>query len=154
MVRGLYTAWSGMVNEMNRMDVMTNNLANADTNGYKKEGATSQTFDEQRAVKIKDQSDMGLPKRLGGMYPGVKIGETYTDYSQGSIQVTDSQYDVALDGDGFFAISFTNKNGETSVKYTRDGAFTVNTQGYLVTKDGDYVLKQAGAENTDPAANN
>ena len=61
---------------------------------------------------------------------------------------------MALDGDGFFAISFTNKNGETSVKYTRDGAFTVNTQGYLVTKDGDYVLNQAGAENTDPAANN
>ena len=154
MVKGLYTAWSGMINEMNRMDVMTNNLANADTNGYKKEGATSQTFDEQLAVKIKDQSDMGLPKRLGGMYPGVKIGETYTDYSQGSFQVTDSQYDVALDGDGFFFFFFTNKNGETSVKYTRDGAFTVNTQGYLVTKDGDYVLNQAGAENTDPAANN
>ena len=80
MVKGLYTAWSGMVNEMNRMDVMTNNLANADTNGYKKEGATSQTFDEQLAVKIKDQSEpMGMPRRLGGMYPGVKIGETYTD---------------------------------------------------------------------------
>ena len=41
MVKGLYTAWSGMINEMNRMDVMTNNLANADTNGYQKEGATS-----------------------------------------------------------------------------------------------------------------
>ena len=78
MVKGLYTAWSGMVNEMNRMDVMTNNLANADTNGYKKEGATSQTFDEQLAVKIKDQSDMGLPRKLGGMYTSVKSGETYT----------------------------------------------------------------------------
>lgn len=154
MVKGLYTAWSGMVNEMNRMDVMTNNLANADTNGYKKEGATSQTFHEQLAVKIKDQSDLNMPVRLGGMYPGVKIGETYTDYSQGSFQVTDSQYDVALDGEGFFAVSFTSKNGETSVKYTRDGAFTVNTQGFLVTKDGDYVLNQAGAENTDPGENN
>ncbi|MBO5246089.1 MAG: flagellar hook-basal body protein [Eubacterium sp.] len=154
MVKGLYTAWSGMVNEMNRMDVMTNNLANADTNGYKKEGATSTTFDEQLAVKIKDQSDMGLPVKLGGMYPGVKIGETYTDYSQGSFKVTDNQYDVALDGAGFFAISFTSKAGETSVKYTRDGAFTVNTQGYLVTKDGDYVLNQAGADNSDPGAEN
>jgi flagellar basal-body rod protein FlgG len=154
MVKGLYSAWSGMVNEMNRMDIMTNNLANADTNGYKKEGATSQTFSEQLAVKIKDQSDNGQPVTLGGMYPGVKIGETYTDYSQGSFQVTDSQYDVALDGDGFFAIAFTNKNGETSVKYTRDGAFTVNTEGYLVTKDGDYVLNQNGADNTDPGAGN
>ncbi len=150
MVKGLYTGWSGMVNEMNRMDIMTNNLANADTNGFKKEGATSQSFDEQLAVKIKDQSDLGLPRRLGGMHPGVKIGETYTDYSQGAFKVTDSQYDVALDGDGFFAISFTNKAGETSVKYTRDGAFTVNTQGLLVTKDGDFVLNQAGADASDP----
>ena len=45
MLKGLYTAWSGMVNEQNRMDVMTNNLANATTTGYKKEGTTSQSFD-------------------------------------------------------------------------------------------------------------
>ena len=58
--------------------------------------------------------------------------------------MTDNETDVALAGNGFFAIAFTNKAGETSVKYTRDGAFTVNTEGYLVTKDGDYVLNQAG----------
>lgn len=154
MVKGLYTAWSGMVNEMNRLDVMTNNLANADTNGYKKEGATSQSFSNQLAVKIKDQSEYGLPKNLGTANLGVKVGETYTDYSQGSFEITDSKYDVALDGDGFFAVSFTSKNGDTSVKYTRDGAFTVNTDGYLVTKDGDYVLNQDGAVNQDPGANN
>ena len=68
--------------------------------------------------------------------------------------MTDSQYDVALDGDGFFAVSFTSKDGVTTAKYTRDGAFTVNTDGYLVTKDGDYVLNQAGAQNGDPGANN
>ena len=45
MVKGLYTAYTGMINEQNRMDVLTNNLANVDTNGYKKEGATSQAFD-------------------------------------------------------------------------------------------------------------
>ncbi len=150
MVKGLYSAWSGMVNEMNQLDVMTNNLANADTNGYKKEGATSQTFDEHLAVKIRDLSDNGLPVRLGTVNPGVMVGETYTDYSQGSFRVTDSQYDVALDGDGFFAVSFTDKEGNTSVKYTRDGAFTVNTEGYLVTKDGDYVLNDAGAMGGDP----
>ena len=154
MVKGLYTAWSGMVNEMNRMDVMTNNLANADTNGYKKEAATSQAFSDRLAVKIKDLSDNGIPKRLGTVNLGVKIGETYTDYSQGSFQITDSKYDVALDGNGFFGIEFTNKEGVSSVKYTRDGAFTVNTEGYLVTKDGDYVLNQAGAESGQPGANN
>ena len=56
MVKGLYTAYTGMVNEQNRMDIMTNNLANASTVGYKKEGSTSQSFNDVLTVKIKDQS--------------------------------------------------------------------------------------------------
>ena len=52
MVKGLYTAYTGMINEQHRMDVLTNNLANANTNGYKKEGATAQAFKEQLALKI------------------------------------------------------------------------------------------------------
>jgi len=154
MVKGLYTAYTGMVNQQNRLDVMTNNLANSATNGFKKEGATSQSFDNVLAVKIKDSSDYNLPKKLGDVTLGVKVGETYTDYSQGSFRVTDNVYDVALDGDGFFAVSFTNKQGETSVKYTRDGAFSVTRDGYLVTKDGDYVLNQAGAMASNPGQAN
>ncbi len=154
MVKGLYTAWTGMVNEMNRMDVITNNLANADTNGYKKEGATAQSFDEQLALKIKDSSSVWKVKDLGGIHMGVKIGETYTDYAQGGFEPTDNKYDFAIDGNGFFAISFTDKQGNTSAKYTRDGAFVVSADGYLRTKDGDYVLNQNGALNGDPNANN
>lgn len=153
MVKGLYTAYTGMINEQKRMDIMTNNLANADTNGYKKEGTTNHSFADTLAIKIKDSSDAYLPKGLGEISLGVHIGETYTDYDQGSFRVTDSKYDVAIAGDGFFGISFTNKQGETSVKYTRDGAFTVNTQGYLVTKDGDYVLNLNGAMNRDGGVN-
>lgn len=140
MVKGLYTAYTGMVNEQRRLDVLSNNLANADTNGYKKEGTTSQTFADELAIKIKDTSDYSIAKKLGTMSMGVHIGETYTDYSQGNFEVTDNSTDFALKGNGFFAISYTDKAGNTSVKYTRDGAFTVNRQGYLVTKDGDYVL--------------
>ena len=51
MVKGLYTAYTGMINQEHRMDVLTNNLANADTNGYKKEGATAQSFDSILAYK-------------------------------------------------------------------------------------------------------
>lgn len=155
MVKGLYTAWTGMVNEMNRLDVITNNLANADTNGYKKEGATAESFETQLAMRIKDSSvPTWRAKRLGDVNMGVKIGETYTDYDQGSFKVTDNKYDCAIDGNGFFAVSFTDKAGNTSVKYTRDGAFTISTDGYLRTKDGDFVLNQNGAQNGDPAANN
>ena len=57
MVKGLYTAYTGMINQEHRMDVLTNNLANADTNGYKKEGATAQSFDSILAYKIKDNSE-------------------------------------------------------------------------------------------------
>lgn len=155
MVKGLYTAWTGMVNEMNRLDVITNNLANADTNGYKKEGATSEPFQTQLALRIKDATAAGLrTKSLGDINLGVKIGETYRDYSQGSFKVTDNKYDCAIDGTGFFAVSFTDKAGNTSVKYTRDGAFTISTDGYLRTKDGDFVLNQNGAQSGNPGANN
>lgn len=141
MVKGLYTAYSGMINEQHRMDVITNNLANSDTTGYKKEGATSQSFDSLLAIKIKDASEPGgMPRNIGNASLGVKIGENYTDYSQGSFKVTGNTYDFAMSGDGFFNIEYTNKAGETSTKYTRDGSFVVNTEGYLVTKDGDFVL--------------
>ena len=145
MTKGLYTAYTGMINQMNRMDVLTNNLANSATNGFKKEGSTSQAFNEVLAIKLKDSSEYGIPRGLGGVSLGVKIGETYTDYSQGPFRVTDNKYDMALDGDGFFAISFTNKAGVSSIKYTRDGAFTLTKEGYLVTKDGDFVLDKATA---------
>mgnify|MGYP003155848516 CR=1 FL=1 len=78
MIKGLYTAYTGMVNEQKRLDVLTNNLANADTNGYKKEGTTSQTFADELAIKIKDTSSYGLNKKLGVISMGVHLGETYT----------------------------------------------------------------------------
>ena len=141
MFKGLYTAYTGLVNEQNRMDVMANSLANVTTVGFKKEGSTSQSFDDILTVKLKDES-VGLRtvQRTGINNPGVKIGENYTDYTQGSFRITGNTYDLALSGNGFFAIEFTNKAGETSTKYTRAGQFTLNKEGYLVTQEGDYVL--------------
>lgn len=141
MLKGLYTAYTGMINEQNRMDVLTNNLANADTIGFKKEGATSQSFDDVLVDKIKDDSEyIRQGRRIGTGNPGVKVGEGYTDYSQGAFQVTGNPYDIALGGKGFFTVEFTNKNGETKEFYTRDGNFDVTEDGFLVTTDGDFVL--------------
>lgn len=171
MLKGLYTAYTGMINEQHRMDVMTNNLANADTNGFKKEGATSQAFDSVLAYKIKDLSEAGniprlisTPKAIDeyelnneanenypenrvtrvGMNLGVKTGENYVDYSEGPMKVTENPLDLAISGRGFFAVEYTNKAGETSTKYTRDGNFTMDRQGYLMTQDGDFVLDDNG----------
>lgn len=171
MLKGLYTAYTGMLNEQHRMDVLTNNLANSTTNGFKKEGTTSQAFDTVLAYKIKDLSEPGnLPRPLArsravdenelnnpdnedylerrvrrtGLNLGVKIGENYVDYSEGPIKETGNQFDLAISDRGFFAVEYTNKAGETSTKYTRDGNFTMNLQGYLVTQDGDFVLDEDG----------
>lgn len=141
MLKGLYTAHTGLRNEQHRMDVLTNSLANATTVGFKKEGSTSQSFDSILAYKLKDSSEgLRTVRRIGFNNPGVKIGENYTDYTQGSFRITDNTYDLAIAGEGFFAIEFTNKAGETSTKYSRAGNFTLTQDGFLVTKDGDYVL--------------
>ena len=66
------------------------------------------------------------------------------DYSEGPIKETGNPLDLALSDRGFFAVEYTNKRGETSTKYTRDGNFTMNMQGFLQTQDGDYVLDEDG----------
>ena len=144
MVRGLYTAYTGLVNQQKRLDVVSNNLANATTTGFKKEGVTTQSFDSVYGIKIKDATVGYMNQNIGSMSLGAKIGETYRSWDQGSLRNTDSNYDFALSGKGFFSISFTNKAGETSTLYTRDGSFQMNQEGYLVTKDGDYVLGESG----------
>lgn len=144
MVKGLYTAYTGMIHQQNRMDVISNNMANSATVGFKKEGSTSEAFKDVLAYKIKDRSEAWYARNIGTMNLGVKFGETYTDYSQGSFVATDNTYNLAIGGSGFFACEYTNKAGETSVKYTRDGSFTLTTEGDLVTKDGDYVLDVNG----------
>ena len=147
MVKGLFVASNGMINEQNRVDTLSNNLANSATTGYKKEGTTAQAFKDVLAYKIKDTSEAGIPKRLGTMNLGVKIGENYTDFSQGSFQETGNTFNLALSGNGFFNIEFAKKGDEggTEVKYTRDGTFTLNVKGELVNKNGDYVLDTNGA---------
>ncbi len=141
MLKGLYTAYTGMIQEQQRMDTLTNNLANSDTTGFKKEGLTSQSFDTVLVDKIKDGSESYYyGRRIGPANPGVKIGESYTDWSEGALQVTDIPVDMALGGKGFFTVEFTNKAGATSTMYTRDGNFQLTREGYLVTTDGDYVM--------------
>ncbi|MBR6256198.1 MAG: flagellar hook-basal body protein [Lachnospiraceae bacterium] len=148
MLKGLYVAYTGMLQEQKRMDNLANNLANADTTGFKKEGLSSQSFDTVLVDKIKDGSEgYQYARRIGHANPGVKIGESYVDWSEGSFQVTDVPMDMAIGGKGFFTIEFTNKNGETSTMYTRDGNFQLTTDGYLVTTDGDYVLGRTGNGN-------
>lgn len=144
MVRALYTAYTGMINEQYRMDIITNNMANADTCGYKQEGVTNQSFDSLLAVKIHDESEYYADRSIGSVSLGVKMGEVYTDFSQGSIRETGNTYDLAISGDGFFAMRVTDKNGNDSIKYTRAGEFQVTADGYIVDADGNHLQGSNG----------
>lgn len=95
--------------QFERFGMLAHNLSNIDTNGYKK-----QTFEQI----LKED--------------GYLTGSVRTDYSQGSVRVTENPYDVAIDGPGYIPV--TSPTGE--VQYTRDGAFRLGKDGYLLTSDG------------------
>lgn len=154
MVRGLYTAYTGMINEQKRLDVISNNMANAATVGYKTERVSNQAFNQELTLKIKDTSVAYNQQPIGHMSLGVKVGEVYTDYSQGSLRETEATFDLALEGSGFFQISYHNRDGSTSTKFTRDGSFTMTSDGYVVDMDGNNLVSQNGVLQVPPDAVN
>ncbi len=144
MVRGLYTGWKGMENEQKRLDIISNNLANSSTVGFKSEGVTNQSFDDVLTIKVRDASNTNNNSVLGKMTPGVKIGEIYTDYTQGSLRESSGTYDMAIEGTGFFAVSVVDKAGNESTKYTRAGQFLMDKEGYIVDVNGNKLLSESG----------
>lgn len=144
MVRGLYTAYTGMVNEQKRLDIISNNLANSATVGYKEENVTSQSFKQMMAVKIRDGSNGYVDEPIGSMSLGVKIGETYMNWGQGSLRETDNTYDMAIQGNGFFTMKVTDANGNETTMYTRNGQFTITSTGHVVDCDGNHLQGLSG----------
>lgn len=145
MNRGLYTAAIGMMTQMNKMDVVTNNIANANTTGFKKDVDVIQSFSEELMYRLNDSDSLiSRNNQIGSVSLGNFTSEIYTDFSSGSLEKTEGTYDLAISGDGFFTISYTTESGETTEKYTRDGSFTLNSQGLLVTSEGYKVLGENG----------
>lgn len=140
MVRGLYTAATGMVVQQNKMDVLTNNIVNAETTGYKTDTLVNSTFQEEMLKRINDPNlNLYGGVQVGGYSYGTHVDELVTDFSEGSLENTGKSTDLAIVGDGFFAVE--TPDGE---RYTRSGNFSVDGNGYLVTEDGNYVLGENG----------
>jgi len=138
MMRALYTAASGMIAQQYNMDTISNNIANVNTTGFRKNVARFQdlVYQELRAPGspvgasvVPTGQDVGL---------GVKVGSSEKLFTQGSLQETDNPLDIAIQGDGFFQV--TLPDGTTS--YTRDGSFKRDANGSMVTSDGYFVQPQ------------
>jgi len=140
MLRCFYTAGTGMMVQRDRMDVLANNLTNVETAGYKSDSLISSTFRDMVMERLHDPGIVSTSTIVGALGTGTHIEEVYTAFTQGNIEGTGRLCDLALVGDGFFTVS--TPDGD---RYTRDGSFAVNSEGYLVTGEGLYVQGENGS---------
>jgi flagellar basal-body rod protein FlgF len=129
---GYYAAASALVAREQALDTIANNLANVSTIGYRGE----KTVFSAVLADASDASDSPLQKAINHF--GI-MGETEIDQSQGALQKTGNDLDVAIQGAGYFVVQTAG-----GPKYTRNGAFQVNGKGQLVTQSGDAVMGEAG----------
>ncbi len=146
MIRGLYIGASGMVATQQRMDVISNNLSNSNTTGYKEVNIVNKAYPKKDLVRT-DDNLQDLPRGtidkrppIGSLNTGVASDGTYTNFRQGQLRGTENPFDLALEGEGFFVVE--RENGQEA--YTRDGSLTVSSNNELVTTRGHRVLGQEG----------
>lgn len=147
MSKGFWPAISGSVAQSERLDTIANNLANAETNGFKRDqvafrsimsSAVSAAMKEEIPRKLYTEKDFHRLDGADSAY--VALDGTFTDFSQGRAKVTGSPLDVALDGKGFLEVLTPQ-----GVRYTKQGSMKLNSEGALVTMDGYPVLTPGGA---------
>lgn len=141
MVRGLYTSAAGMLTQWNRQSVIANNLANADTVGFKKDEALVRAYPQMVVHRTNDawlkmsRFTFDLRPPIGLLGTGSEVEEVEPVMTQGKVRQTGNPLDMAIEGEGFFVIQ--TPQGE---RFTRDGGFSLDRQGFLVNKNGARVL--------------
>ncbi|GMO36141.1 MAG: flagellar basal-body rod protein FlgF [Termitinemataceae bacterium] len=142
MIRTWYTGASGMRSQQWKLDAVANNLANVDVDGYKKDVTTFKAFPEMLLRRMNDDGVYRQPfgssdvaPIIGKLGTGVELNELFTDFQQGAMKESGNDFDLALNGKGFFTVQ--TPHGE---RYTRNGTFHLGKEGYLETKEGYPVL--------------
>ena len=125
---GLYVAAAGANAQSKRLEVLSNNMANVDTVGFKQELAV---LEARYSRAVRDGIDYPGSRDINDLGSGASMVETVTDYSPGKFKETDGDLDVAIDGNGFFLV---DDNGRQLL--TRAGNFQINAQGELLTDQG------------------
>ena len=133
----LWAAKTGLDAQQTRMSVISNNLANVNTTGFKRDRAVFEDLIYQNVRQVGSQTsqDTQLPSGLS-VGTGVRVVATEKLFTQGNFTTTESQTDLAIEGRGFFEILMP----DGSTAYTRDGSFQLNAQGQMVNSSG-YVLQ-------------
>lgn len=137
MLKALNTAASGMATQEVHVNTISHNIANVNTVGYKKQRAESEDLLYETVIEAGSRSSDNTQYNVGlQVGSGSRVVAVRKELSQGDPQMTKNPYDLMINGDGFFGIELPNGQ----VRYTRDGAFNVDHQGVLVTKNGYRVL--------------
>jgi len=133
MIRSLWTSATGMQAQALNLDVISNNLANVNTSGFKKSRAEFQDllYETLLPAGTSSSQDSEIPAGIQ-LGHGTRPSTVLKIFSQGNMENTQNELDLAIEGDGFFQI--TLPNGETA--YTRDGAFKLDSDGRIVNSDG------------------
>ena len=143
MLYGIYLSAQGAQVQSKRLDVIANNLANADTAGFKRDLTIAQTY---HPYDVEYGTGRNLPGHLERVTGGTSLTDVVTDFKNGSLEETGARFDVALEGQGFLRVS----DGQNEF-LTRDGSLTQNAIGELVTEQGDQVLDNTGTPIVIPA---
>ena len=139
MIRGLYLSGTGMLTQRNKMDVITNNISNVDTHGFREQKMLSRSFQDMLIERQNDPAVVRAERTVGPLGTGIHIDEIATSFKQGALEQTDLSTDVAIEGGGFFVVN--TPNGE---RYTRAGNFHLSATGELVDGNGNSVQGQGG----------
>ena len=123
MFQGFYDLASNMITQNRNLNIISNNMSNVSTPGYKMDRMMESTFRDEMLYRYDQdgRTEVGTVSRMN------VADERVTDYTEGGIRETGYPLDVGLTGDGFFVIE--TENGEV---YTRNGSFNLNNQGYLI----------------------
>ena len=138
MLRSLWTGASGMIAQQTNVDTISNNLANVNTVGYKKETVEFRSLLYQK-LQTETTDNNGDPKPvIGQVGSGVRTGAITSRFTQGNMTATENPFDLALEGEGFFALQ--TPSGETA--YTRNGSlvFAISSDGLALTNSEGYPL--------------
>ena len=136
MLRGFYTAASGILTNERTLNVLTNNMANAKTPGFRASRVVTTTFDHELLTRIEGYNT----GRIGVGSPMRRVEDVLVNFNPNSLEETGSPYDMALDGLGYFNI----RDAEGNQYLTRNGAFELNDENQLVLTSGGFVLDEEG----------